>query len=664
MNYVSGNDVTPRDESAAKNNGHLIPPYSPKIGDMGLNYFTLSFAGQMEEIFLKDYFKKSLNQIRFYMTIGILFFGIFSILDAVIVPDIKERLWVIRYFFICPPLLLLVLISYSRFFERYMQACLTGVMIWTGVGIIGMTIIAHKPIGYYYYAGLILILMYGYTFIRIRFLWAALGGWVIVAFYEAVSMWVIAMPFKIFINNSFFLITANIVGMFACYSIELYIRRDFYLAKLLEMEKEKVKSANTRLEKSVQERTSQLMTTNEDLKQEILERKRMEKELIQAHKMEAIGTLAGGIAHDFNNILTAIIGYAEIGLYKKNITEDKIRNCFEQVHNGGERARDLVGQILTFSRQQEQKRGPINVGTIVKEALKLMQATLPKNIDIRSFIKTRKDIVLADPTQIHQILMNLCTNAAHAMKEKGGELEVQLDNGAYDQRRTDDTGAALSLHLSVKDTGTGMAPDIMERIFDPYFTTKVPGEGTGMGLSVVHGIVKNHGGALHVESDIGKGSTFHIYLPVMQRDNQEGGRPAHDAPMGSERILFVDDEEPIKELAETMLDLLGYTVVACTSSRAALELFREQPEGFDLVITDQTMPDLTGLELTKELIRIRSDIPIILCTGFSELITEKTVKDLGINELFMKPIVMHEMADCIKRVITRSKEGPCLRRVI
>jgi PAS domain S-box-containing protein len=383
---------------------------------------------------------------------------------------------------------------------------------------------------------------------------------------------------------------------------------------------------------------------------------RLERELRQAHKMEAIGTLAGGIAHDFNNILMAIIGYTEMALYKTPEGTTPVRRDLEQVLKAGYRARDLVNQILTFSHQSDQERKVIDMVPPVKEALKLLRSSLPSTIEIRQdiAIPPEKGVILADPTQIHQVLMNLCTNAAHAMRDKGGILSVSLSSveaDAYLVSRYPDLKPGPYVRLTVGDTGHGVAPSILERIFDPYFTTKGPGEGTGMGLAVVQGIVKRHGGMITVHSEIGKGTTFHALFPRIEQEIVPEATAAEALPTGSERILFIDDEEPLVDLGKGMLESLGYSVTIKTNSLEALETFRARPDAFDLIITDVTMPAMTGIELAKELMAIRPDIPIILCTGFSELINEKQAKEMGIQEFVMKPFVIGKHAKTIRKVL-------------
>jgi PAS domain S-box-containing protein len=386
---------------------------------------------------------------------------------------------------------------------------------------------------------------------------------------------------------------------------------------------------------------------------DITESKRLETQLQQAQKMEAIGTLAGGIAHDFNNILTPIISYTELALFQ--LADDSpMRFNLERVVNAGLRARDLVKQILTFSRQSDQQRIPLKVAPIVKEALKLLRASLPTTVEIRENIKADSGTVLAGPTQIHQVLMNLCTNAGHAMREKGGVLEVTLvdvDLDSYAAAEYPDFVPGPCVKLTVSDTGHGMGREIMERIFDPFFTTKEVYEGTGMGLPVVYGIVKSYGGAITVDSEPGKGATFTVFFPKIDVGEQLQAEPAETLPTGNERILVVDDEEVITDSLRQTLESLCYNVDARTSSIEALEVFRARSDNFDLVITDQTMPNMTGEMLAKELMIIRSDIPIILCTGFSEMISEAKSKAIGICGFVMKPIVISELAKAVRKVL-------------
>jgi len=389
------------------------------------------------------------------------------------------------------------------------------------------------------------------------------------------------------------------------------------------------------------------------VKRDVTEEVKLETKLRQAQKMEAIGTLAGGIAHDFNNILSMIMGYTELTMM--NLPEDsRAQDNMNKVFKASERARDLVKQILAFSRQTEQEQKPVQIHLIVKEALKLLRPSLPTTIEIRQNIAST-GTVMADATQMHQVIMNLSTNAYHAMSEKGGILEVSLTDVELDSdftARHPGTHPGPYLRLTVSDTGHGMEKKVIDRIFEPYYTTKEKGEGTGMGLSVVHGIVKGHGGAITVYSEPGKGSTFNVFLPRIEEvEVVAETEEMMPIPMGKERILFVDDEPAIVDIGKGMLEHLGYTVVTRTSSIEALEAFKAMPDKFDLVITDMTMPKMTGDELAKELMKIRTDIPIIVCTGFSERINEEKAKAMGIRAFVMKPIVQREMAKAIREAM-------------
>jgi signal transduction histidine kinase len=391
----------------------------------------------------------------------------------------------------------------------------------------------------------------------------------------------------------------------------------------------------------------------------IIARKRLEVQLRQAQKMEAIGTLAGGIAHDFNNILTAILGYTELAL--DDIRQDSaVWRYLQEVHKAGQRAKTLVQQILTFSRRTEQARKPVPLALLVEEALALLRPSLPSTIEIRQRL-TDAGTVLADATQIHQVLLNLCSNAAYAMRETGGVLEIGLELAQVDDRvRTQhpELLAGSYICLTVTDTGHGIQPEIAERIFEPFFTTKAPGEGTGMGLALVHGIVASHGGAVTVASSVGQGTTVTVYLPHI--DVSADGKTAHQEtlPTGAERVLFVDDEVVLTDLGQAMLMRLGYDVVVCTSSLEALEVFRLAPQRFDLVITDQTMPQMTGARLAQELRRLRPDIPIILCTGFSQDIDAERTRELGIDMVLMKPFTAQNLAQSIQHVMAPRRLPP------
>ncbi len=384
------------------------------------------------------------------------------------------------------------------------------------------------------------------------------------------------------------------------------------------------------------------------------EQKSLQKQLLQAQKMEAIGTLAGGIAHDFNNILAAIMGYSEMA-YRQSGQDKALQSKLKRVLEASDRARALVGQILTFSRRTDPERRIVDAGFVVKEALKLIRSTIPSTILMHQKINPGCKIE-GDPTQIHQIVMNLCTNAYHAMQDHGGALSVILETDTVDEGsygKPAELKAGPYVHLSVKDTGCGIAPEIADRIFEPYFTTRKRDEGTGLGLSTVHGIVKNHGGWLCVETRVGRGTTIHVFMP-----RADHAAPSEEAAVGElasarpARILLVDDEPALVSMGREILENLGYDVVTGTDSSVVLDLFRSDPQRYDAVITDMTMPGMTGDVLAREMLRIRPDTPIVLCTGYSEQINAETARALGIRKLMMKPFKMSELTEVLNAILT------------
>ena len=392
-------------------------------------------------------------------------------------------------------------------------------------------------------------------------------------------------------------------------------------------------------------------------KQAEKERDELHSQLIQTQKMESIGTLAGGIAHDFNNILFPIIGHTEM-LMEDIPTAGPIRNSLQQIYTSALRARDLVQQILAFARQEKNELKLMRMQPIVKEALKLIRSTIPTTISITQNIQSDCGAVKADPTQIHQIVMNLAANAFHAMEENGGELKVNLEEIKLgeDDLINSDMSPGLYACLTVADTGIGIDADNFSRIFDPFFTTKQKGKGTGMGLSVVHGIVKSISGVIKVYSEPGEGTEFRVHLPIADGPTANNDILV-DGPImrGNERILLVDDETDIIEIEKQSLERLGYSVKSRTSSIEALEAFRANAGNFDLVITDMSMPKMPGDKLAVELIKIRPDIPILLCTGFSESMTDEKIKSLGIKGLLMKPMVIKDLAKKLRDILDEGR---------
>jgi len=390
---------------------------------------------------------------------------------------------------------------------------------------------------------------------------------------------------------------------------------------------------------------------------DITQRKHLEKHLMNAQKMEAIGTLAGGIAHDFNNILTVIMGNTELAyVNQKNARE--IAGNLDKILGATHRAKELTGQILAFSRESNPEKKPVNLSDITTEVLNMIRSTLPSTIKINSTVSSKKSI-LANPIQIHQVILNLCTNAFHAMEETGGELAVNIQEISFDSDILYPDGIHIPagdyLILQISDTGPGIAPEIITKIFEPYFTTKEKGKGTGMGLAVVHGIIQDHKGYIRVKSEQNKGTDFLIYLPIAMGMNiPEPVVPAKKIQGGTEKILIVDDEKSIVEAMAAIVGNIGYIPSKFTSSLMALEEIRKNPDFYDLVITDMTMPDMTGLQLSREILAIRPDIPIIICTGYTDLITKEKAISIGASEYLQKPILRNDLLGCIRKVLDQT----------
>ncbi|BCL62214.1 hypothetical protein DGMP_29070 [Desulfomarina profundi] len=394
------------------------------------------------------------------------------------------------------------------------------------------------------------------------------------------------------------------------------------------------------------------------VKRDVSREKSLEKQLRQAVKMEAIGTLAGGIAHDFNNILSAILGYSEMARAQLS-ADDPVGKDLDRVIQSGYRATDLVKQILTFSRQEEGDFKPFKAHLIIKEVLKLLRSTLPATIELQENVATDCRPILVDSTQLHQVLMNLCTNAKHAIGHHTGKLQVALSEievtGDNDIVDCPQLKAGVYLDLEVSDTGCGMDEVTLSKVFDPFFTTKKKGEGTGLGLAVVHGIIKQHKGEITVSSELDQGTTFHIYLPIIDEECfQAVHLVSEDIPKGNERLLIVDDEQVLGQLMQRMLKSLGYSVSFFSSSVEAWEVFKSNPEMFDLVITDMTMPEMTGIDLAGKLLDLQPGLPVILCTGFSEAINEMTVRSFGICEYVTKPVDKYTLAKVIRKALGKS----------
>ncbi len=623
---------------------------------MKLNPLSLSFAkdqSDLEKAYLDRYFNKSISIFRFCMIISVFFYCLVAFLDYQLFPEQFPVLFFIRFGVVLPAFVIGFIFSFHRYYKKLWPIINNFFVVLTGVGFIVMIAYCPPPLNYSYYVGVIICSIFGYTFIRSRFLMATITNVILFTIFTLVSI-AIKTPKNILLLNLYFMFCINILGMIISYTTEIYMRRDFFLGKLLEKEREHIENANERLEKIVLKRTEELSKSNINLKEEIRERKELETRLVQAKKMEAIGKLAGGIAHDFNNILYPIIGYAEL-LLLDTAENSPIKDRLEKIHSGATRAGDLVKQILTFSRQGERESKLLEIRPVVEEALTLMRTSVPFGVKIVQEIEKECGLFKGDPTQIHQMIMNLTTNAYHAMEETGGTLRVKLEKVDINQKNliTPDMPTGTYVCLSVSDSGTGMTKEVEKRVFDPFFTTKEPGKGTGMGLAVVHGIVEKSGGTIQISTVPDSGTRVLIYLPIEKTPVETEKLKKEDTlQKGTGNILVVDDEELIVTMEKLWLERLGYTVTAYENSEEALKSFRATPDKFDLVVTDMNMPNLNGQELSSEMLKIRSDILIIMCTGYNDKLSQNEAAAVGIQGYLMKPVKMEEFSNKIHSLLT------------
>ena len=642
----------------------IMPATSPGLHEMELNPISLSFPGNLEEAFLEDYCKNSLKAVRLSLLAGIFLYGFFGILDALLIPEMKGTLWFIRFAIVWPSLIGVIAFSYSKQFKKYFQPFVATAMIISGFAIILMIYIIPPPVNYSYYAGLILVLIWGYTFTRVRFLWATTAGWILVALYEIVAVWISETPFSILMSNNFFFISANLVGMFSCYSIEYYTRRDFFLAFQLENEREKVRAANRRLEKIVQERTSQLSQTNKELRSEIEERKRAEEQrkelegkLEQAQKMKALGTLAGGIAHDFNNLLMGIQGNASLILMdidSDNPHYEKIRNTEQYVMRGAE----LTRQLLGFARGGKYQVKSTDLNELIQKSSEMFGRT-KKEITIHTNYQDDIWIVNVDRGQIEQVLLNLFVNAWQAMPG-GGNLDIITENFSLDKEQIYENGTNPGnyVKVSVIDTGIGMDQEIQKKIFDPFFTTKEMSRGTGLGLASAYGIIKNHDGFIEVSSEVGKGSTFSFYLPATHDEIVALQEPSHHKVLeGTETILLIDDEDMIINVGSGMLKKLGYQVMIATSGEKAVDIYKARKEEIDMVILDMVMPGMSGGKTYDAFKEINQNVKVLLSSGYSMSGDAVEILERGCNGFIQKPFDIRQISRKIRDILDNNKNS-------
>ncbi len=616
---------------------------------------------EFEDAFWVYYNRINLGHGRLCQILAILFCAADGVRDFVLFPSELPWLLFIRYGVIVPFFTGGLLLSYLKpfFYQKIWQPLFAVYFLVTGVGAIAISVLTPAPLGSSLYIGLIYCMIFGYTFIRLRFVLATLAGLLLTGAYFIATLFIIPIEPGLLWIHLPFVFGINALGMVVAYTIEYHFRKDFFFQQLLKEQKELLDIANINLEKRVNKRTRELELSNRMLETKIdalhnseSDKRELEVKLRQSYKMEAIGTLAGGIAHDFNNILYPIIGFAEMSL--NDLSDDHpVKENIEDILQGAKRAQNLVKQILSFSSQRESNQRPLTLQPVIEEVLKLLRSAIPSNITIVRDLSDDIGHVFANPVDVHKIVMNICTNAYHAMENTGGTLKISLRKIEPDSILNPPEKAYCC--LSISDTGVGIPSENIHYIFDPYFTTKEQGKGSGLGLSVIHGIVKSYEGKIKVESRPGKGSVFRVYLPTIKKaalTNTE--QKTEKLPTGNERILLVDDEKKIVKMGTRLLEGLGYKVIGKLSSLEALTLFESDPDKFDLVITDLAMPGMAGTEFAQNLINIRPDIPIIICTGFIEKIHENQTKALGIEEFINKPISSIVLSKTVRNVLDNS----------
>jgi signal transduction histidine kinase/CheY-like chemotaxis protein len=575
--------------------------------------------------------------------------------------------WLIRFAVVCPAILLVFAATYRPWFKRLMQPVLSSLNLLGGIGIIVMVVVIPPPVSHLYYAGLILVLIFSYTFVRHRFVYAAMTGCLLVVLYEIAALGLTDMPGSVLISNSFFLVSANIANMGICYSMEYFARRDFYLVQLLTHERENVRLINRSLEGKVEERTAELLRSNRQLEREIAERKRAEEErrkleerLNRAEKMEAIGTLAGGVAHDLNNVLGIVVGYAELLLGEVD-KSSRIRHHAEQIMSGGERATAIVQDLLTIARRGVQTRKVVNVNSVILEYTNAPEFSkiVSSHPNARIVTDPEADLlnIMGSPVHLGRTILNLVTNAAEAMPN-GGTVTITTGNRYLDRPVPgyDDVREGDYVVLSVSDTGEGIPAADRKRIFEPFYTKKVMGRsGTGLGLAVVWGVVKDHNGYIDVQSREGQGTTFTIYFPVTREDLSKGQVPKSLSEyMGkNEFILVVDDVEGQRELATRMLEKLNYTVATASSGEEALSYVGMNR--VDLIVLDMIMdPGMDGLDTYRRILETNPKQKAIVVSGFSETDRVTGVRELGAGAYVRKPYVLEDLGMAVRKELDRS----------
>jgi signal transduction histidine kinase/CheY-like chemotaxis protein len=651
-----------------KPSNRLLPQNRREVKRMHLNPVTLRFSGEcahLEAPFQQDYLATSINQMRIVLVLAAFLFAAFSILDALLMPEQKWMTWTIRFAIVCPCMLLSAFLSRYRWGRESMQVIMASNIVVAGSAIIVMIIIAPPPANYSYYAGLIIVFMFGFTCARIQFLWASMGAWIVVVLYEIAAIGIVNTPMAVLANNNFFFISANLIGMLACYSIERYARRDFFLVHLLTREREKVSQANQKLEKRVAARTAALERANSELAFEIGERKRAEADrlrlsdqLKQAEKMEAVGSMAAGVAHDLNNILSGLVSYPDLILMDVP-ADSPLRKPLLTIKQSGDKAAAIVQDLLTLARRGVANKTVVNPNQLIRDYLKSpeflsLQRHHP-HVTVRTELDDELLNVVASPVHLSKTVMNLISNAAEALLVDG-EVVVATSNISLD-RQVDgyETIAPGDYALiRVKDTGVGIAPDDIKQIFEPFFTKKHMGRsGTGLGMSVVWATVKDLDGFIDIESAEGRGTTFSLYLPLTRKAAADlQTRLSFDDYRGSERVLVVDDLAEQREIAASMLGKLGYRVAVAASGEEALNYLAGNAA--DILVLDMVMdPGIDGCETYRRILDTHPRQRAIVASGFSETKRVREIQRLGAGEYIKKPYTLEKIGVAVRRELDR-----------
>ncbi|MCX5883524.1 MAG: ATP-binding protein, partial [Deltaproteobacteria bacterium] len=600
---------------------------------MVLNPISLAFSGpnsHLEAAFQRDYAQTSLPNVRITLTLGAVLYGGFGILDSLLLPLHKHIIWLIRYALVCPALLAMALFSYRNIFLALMQPLLASLFFLTGAGIVGMILVAPSPFNDTYYAGIILVMILGYTFIRIRFIWASAAGSALLLLYEICAFGWTDISVPMLINNSFFIVSANFAGMAASYGFEYYARRDFYLVKLLNIEQQKVTLANQLLETRVEERTAELQRINLELEKEITERKHSEKERLQlqdqlkrAEKMETIGKLASGVAHDLNNILSGIVSYPEM-LLMDMANDHPLRQPIQIIQKSGMKAAAVVQDLLSLSRQAVTVKKVFSLNALIKDFLQSPEYVhaLSVNSHVAFSVQLDEDDlnVKGSPVNLSKTLMNLVNNAMEACMVAGAVAIATcckyLDQPLNGYERIPEGEYVV---LSVSDSGTGIAEEDLQKIFEPFFSKKKLGRsGTGLGLTLISSTVRDHEGFIDVKSSEGDGTVFELYFPATREalSETESYLTISDC-MGNEQVLVVDDIPEQRRIAALMLQKLGYQVHTVESGEQAVEFLKDKY--VDILVLDMIMdPGIDGCETYRRILTYHPGQRTVIASGYAE----------------------------------------------